>query len=79
MSPHTIIAVSDSDKHFALSIDEYIKRLSKTCKIINLKPSRNPDHHKAIQEETDLIIKTIKSYSDSYVIACSREGVQKDT
>lgn len=79
MSPHTIITVADSDKHFAFCVAEYTKRLGKDCQIVTLKPKRYDHHDKIIQEETDLIIKTLERYQGAYTIACSREGKMVDT
>ena len=79
MAYHTIVCISDSDKHFASCIVEYSKRLGRDCQIISLKPSRHDHQVKVIQEETDLIIKTLSRYRDAYRIACSREGKILDT
>ncbi|MFZ5341517.1 MAG: hypothetical protein ACOZBL_03000 [Patescibacteria group bacterium] len=37
----TIINVSDNDKHFKQAIEEYLKRLGKDVKIIDIKPEKN--------------------------------------
>lgn len=71
----SIIAVGRlKEKYFVMAVDEYIKRLSRYCKleIIEVADEQTPDHASVLQEdiikekEAARILKKIKE--DSYVI-----------
>ena len=57
-----ILTTSDDWHHFTSPIEEYIKRLSKTCDIITLKPSRAKTREKIIQEETEKICLNLEKF-----------------
>lgn len=51
-----LVAIADSDKHFASAISEYEKRLGKELKIENLKPFKDSNQSLVISKETQLLI-----------------------
>lgn len=76
----TIIAVSDSDKHFASAITEYEKRLWKLVKIELIKPFRDQNQNIVIEKETEKIIEILqKKYLHYQKILLIKEGHQYDT
>lgn len=75
----TILSISDSDKHRQPIVEEYAKRLGKSVKIINLKPSKNGTRQQIIAKDTELIISQLQKFSDSMKILLSKEGKNLDT
>jgi 23S rRNA (pseudouridine1915-N3)-methyltransferase len=77
----TILCVSDSDKHFALACEEYIKRLGKNVNIINLKPSNKDTIPQIIKHDTQSIINKINSniIKNNQIILLSKEGENRST
>ncbi|MFA6255637.1 MAG: 23S rRNA (pseudouridine(1915)-N(3))-methyltransferase RlmH [Candidatus Absconditabacterales bacterium] len=74
-----ILNISDSDKHRKPVIEEYIKRLGKSVKIENIKPSRNGNTQQIIQADTENIIAKLGKFSEYKKILLSKEGKQLDT
>jgi 23S rRNA (pseudouridine1915-N3)-methyltransferase len=70
---YTIIAPYDSLKHFEGSILEYIKRLTKKCEIVQLKPSKKDTIEEAKKEDTRHIIQKLEKIS-GYKILLDIEG-----
>jgi hypothetical protein len=56
----TIYSISDSDKHFASAIDEYLKRLGRDTQIFDLKPSKKSSPAECITYDTNMIIDKLK-------------------
>ena len=52
-----ILSLSDSDKHFSSTIQEYLKRLGKTIEMMNIKPTKNGTKEQIIQSDTAKVIK----------------------
>lgn len=75
----TILSISDSDKHRQSVVDEYSKRLWKSVKILNLKPSKNGSVQQIIAADTQNIITHLSKFSDTQKILLSKEGKQLDT
>lgn len=75
----TILSISDSDKHRQSVVDEYSKRLGKSVKIINIKPSKNGNTQQIISADTKNIIEHLQKFSDTKKILLSKEGKQLDT
>ena len=75
----TILSISDSDKHRQSVVDEYTKRLWKSVKILNLKPSKNGNFQQIIAADTQNIITHLSKFSDTQKILLSKEGKQLDT
>jgi 23S rRNA pseudoU1915 N3-methylase RlmH len=74
-----ILNISDSDKHWNTVIDEYTKRLGRSVKITNIKPSKNGNTHQIIAKDTETIIAHLQKFSDSTKILLSKEGKCVDT
>jgi 23S rRNA (pseudouridine1915-N3)-methyltransferase len=75
-----VFAVSDSDKHFESAIKEYEKRLWKSLKIENIKPTRNGTIQQIIKKDTENILNVISKKFWSYKkILLSKEGESLDT
>jgi 23S rRNA (pseudouridine1915-N3)-methyltransferase len=75
----TILSISDSDKHRQSVVDEYTKRLWKSVKIINLKPSKNGNVQQIISADTQNIITHLSKFSDTQKILLSKEWKPLDT
>lgn len=76
----SIVAISDSDKHFRIAIQEYQKRLGKQLQIQDLKPIRADQVALIIERESDLIISLIqKKYPQHQKILLLKEGETRDT
>jgi len=75
----TILSISDSDKHRQSVVDEYAKRLWKSVKILNLKPSKNGNVQQIIAADTQNIITHLSKFSDMQKILLSKEGKPLDT
>ena len=73
-----ILCVSDSDKHFASAIDEYLKRMGKDVEIITLKPEKNWTREQIIAKETDTVISKLAK-DTNYKILLSKDGKQTTT
>ncbi len=58
-----IFAISDWDKHFQNSINEYQKRMSKEIQIFNIKPQKNWEIEKIKKKDTEKIIEKLKKHS----------------
>ena len=76
-----IRAISDSDKHFALAIQEYVKRLGNAVQIINYKSSKKDNPTQIIDEDTSSIVKKLKDekVKGSYIVLLSKDGKSWDT
>jgi 23S rRNA pseudoU1915 N3-methylase RlmH len=75
----TILSISDSDKHRERVVEEYTKRLGKSVKIENIKPSRKGNNQQMIQADTENIIAKLERLSEYKKILLSKEGKQLDT
>ena len=75
----TILSISDSDKHREKVVEEYTKRLGKSVKIVNIKPSKNGNTHQIIAKDTETIIAHLQKITDSTKILLSKEGKSVDT
>lgn len=73
-----VLCISDSDKHFASAIDEYLKRLGKDLEIITLKPEKNGTREQIISKETEKIIEKLAKNTD-YKLLLSKDGKQLST
>ncbi len=72
---YTILAISDSNKHFKIAIDEYSKRLGNWLKIHDLKPFKDTNPNLVVQKETESILAILeKKYSNTKKILLSKEG-----
>ena len=77
---YIILSISDSDKHFESAIKEYQKRLWKSLKIENVKPTRNDNVEQIIQKDTQNIIHILWKKFLSYTkILLSKEWKNLDT
>lgn len=77
---YTILAISDSDKHFKTAIDEYNKRLGNKLKIHDLKPFKWDNQKLVIQKDTEHMLSILeKKYSSVKKILLSKEGSHLDT
>lgn len=74
-----ILSISDSDKHWNAVVEEYTKRLGKSVKIENIKPSRKGNNQQMIQADTENIIAKLEKFSEYKKILLSKEGKQLDT
>lgn len=63
---YIVLSISDSDKHFDIAIKEYEKRLWKSLKIENIKPTRNGTQEQIIQKDTQNILDIISKKFWSY-------------
>ena len=79
MDMFVILSISDSDKHRKLVVEEYSKRLGKSVKIVDIKPSRNGSTQQIIQTDTENVISSLKKFSEYKKILLSKEGKQLDT
>jgi len=64
----TVINISDSDKHFKQALEEYIKRLGKELKIIDLKPERNWSPQQIKLSETQKLLKNLEKNTDYKIL-----------
>ncbi len=69
-----ILNISDSDKHRDKVVEEYTKRLWKSVKIENIKPSRKGNTEQMIQVDTENIIAKLEKFSEYKKILLSKEG-----
>lgn len=69
-----ILNISDSDKHWNAVIEEYTKRLGKSVKIENIKPSRKGNNDQMIQADTENIVDKLEKFSAYKKILLSKEG-----
>ena len=69
-----ILSISDSDKHRDKVVEEYTKRLGKSVKIENIKPSRKGNNEQMIQADTENIIAKLEKFSEYKKILLSKEG-----
>ena len=69
-----ILSISDSDKHRDKVVEEYTKRLWKSVKIENIKPSRKGNNDQMIQADTENIIAKLEKFSEYKKILLSKEG-----
>jgi len=74
-----ILSISDSDKHREKVVEEYTKRLGKSVKIENIKPSRKGNNEQVIQADTQNIITKLEKFPEYTKILLSKEGKQLDT
>lgn len=63
-----IYIISDSNKHFDLAIQEYIKRLWKDCEIVKIKPIKNWNDNQIIEKETQELIKQINKQNGFKIV-----------
>ncbi len=75
----TILSISDSDKHREKVVEEYTKRLGKSVKIVNIKPSKNGNIHQIISKDTETVIAHLQKFSDTEKVLMSKEGKNLDT
>ncbi|EKD25160.1 MAG: Ribosomal RNA large subunit methyltransferase H [uncultured bacterium (gcode 4)] len=75
----TILSISDSDKHRKSVVEEYTKRLGKSVKIVDIKPSKNGNNQQIIAKDTETIIAHLQKFSDVTKIVLSKEGKVVDT
>jgi 23S rRNA (pseudouridine1915-N3)-methyltransferase len=75
----TILSISDSDKHWQSAIQEYTKRLGKSVKILDIKPSRNGTPQQIIQADTEQMITQLKKFPSALKFLLSKEGKALDT
>jgi 23S rRNA (pseudouridine1915-N3)-methyltransferase len=69
-----ILNISDSDKHWWAAIDEYKKRLWKSVKIEDLKPTRNGTPKQIIEKDTENILELLeKKYQNYYRVLLTKE------
>lgn len=57
-----IIYISDSDKHFSLINQEYIKRLQSRVELIQISPYKSPNRDFCVLQETKKIIQTLSTF-----------------
>lgn len=77
---YCILNISDSDKHWAESINEYIKRLWKEVFLENLKPIKKWTQTQIIEKETDLILDKLENkYKNWNKVLLSKSGEQYST
>lgn len=77
---YTIVAISDSDKHFKEVVKEYEKRLGKQVTIEHCKPVKIWTHEQIIQKETEHITQILeKKYAHHIKIYLSKEWEQITT
>ena len=74
-----ILSISDSDKHWNKVVEEYTKRLGKSVKIENIKPSRKGNTTQMIQADTENVITRLEKFSEYKKVLLSKEGKQMDT
>ena len=74
-----ILSISDSDKHREKVVEEYTKRLGKSVKIENIKPSKNGNTQQIIKADTENSIAHLKKFSAYKKILLSKEGKQLTT
>ena len=71
----SIVAMSDSDKHFASAVAEYMKRLSKSVEILDIKPYKHDNPAFVISKETQQIKEILqKKFAQHYKILLSKSG-----
>lgn len=71
----TILAISDSDKHFASAVSEYSKRLGKSIDIHDVKPYKHDNPAFVIVKETQQIKELLqKKFAQHYKILLSKSG-----
>lgn len=76
----SILHISDSDKHFSSSIDEYLKRLGASAHIDTIKPEKWLPPDTTIIRETAKIKQTLtKKYSDRFHVLLSISWKSIDT
>ncbi len=76
----TILSITDSDKHFASAIAEYLKRLGKQVDIQDLKPTKNGTQAQIIAKDTENIISILDNkFFQYYKILLSKEWKNLDT
>jgi 23S rRNA pseudoU1915 N3-methylase RlmH len=54
-----IMSISDSDKHFASAIAEYVKRLGADVSLVDVKPVKHGTREQIVAAETQLIMDQI--------------------
>ncbi len=70
-----ILCISDSDKHFATAVAEYVKRLNKSVEIHDIKPYRHDNPAFVITKETQQIQEILqKKFAQHYKILLSKSG-----
>ncbi len=74
-----ILSISDSDKHREKVVEEYSKRLGKSVKIDNLKPSKNGNTSQIISSDTENIVTHLKKFTEYKKILLSKDGVSMNT
>lgn len=75
----TILSISDSDKHRKSVVEEYTKRLGKSVKIIDIKPSKNGNNQQIITKDTETLLAHLQKFSNTTKILLSKEGKVLDT
>lgn len=73
-----IVSISDSDKHFASAITEYVKRLGSDVSLVDLKPVKHGSTEQIIAAETQQFVDYLsKKPTATYLL--SKEGNQLTT
>jgi 23S rRNA pseudoU1915 N3-methylase RlmH len=73
-----LITISDGDKHLQSATDEYLKRLGKTIKLTQIKPTKHGSPQQIITADTDKLIKHLDKLSGQIVLL-SKSGHQYTT
>ncbi len=73
-----LICISDSDKHFAPPIEEYIKRMGKSLEIVKIKPIKSLPTQQIIAKETQLMLSAL-SHAPGYKILLSFRWMPQTT
>lgn len=63
----TLIAITDSDKHFTSAIAEYTKRMGKSVKLVDIKPTKNKNLEICKKRDTEAFLAELSKsrYDDS--------------
>lgn len=77
----TLIAITDSDKHFTSAIAEYTKRMGKSVKLVDIKPTKNKNLEICKKRDTEAFLAELSKsrYDDSIKLFLSILWVQKTT
>ncbi len=76
----TLLAISDSDKHFASACEEYVKRLGRDLTIKTVKPVKWDSQAQIILRDTENIIQILeKDFGGWHKVMMSVMGTQMDT
>lgn len=73
----TLYSISDSDKHFSIACQEYIKRLWNSIRVFDLKPTKYRSQEQIIISETQDIITRLKPNYPTIIL--NPEWTQRNT